>query len=227
MDDKTLNKTIKYVSIGIVVFLVAALIVAFFFGKDAANKGYQAQDAQASASASANKSTPAPQRTTGSTPATGEDTPAPTATQTQKDGMDDITSGKLDKAEQDLGRFTGVPEKVRNNLTAFSDTFTTVTDMDQLIGVKGQTFNPKQCDYTTKNYLVCSSVNKEYAVILNPNNMIPVGVVNLKNESFSIEQVEKFSKISQHGAQQTFLTGTWGGKYVLLAGDLNGLNFLG
>ena len=214
MDDKTLNKTIKYVSIGIVVFLVASLIVAFFFGKDAANKGYQAQDAQASASASANKSTPAPQRT-GSTPATGEDTPTPTATQTQKDGMDDITSG------------TGVPEKVRNNLTAFSDTFTTVTDLDQLIGVKGQTFNPKQCDYTTKNYLVCSSVNKEYAVILNPNNMIPVGVVNLKNESFSIEQVEKFSKISQHGAQQTFLTGTWGGKYVLLAGDLNGLNFLG
>ena len=226
MDDKTLNKTIKYVSIGIVVVLVAALIVAFFFGKDAANKGYQAQDAQASASASANKSTPAPQRT-GSTPATGEDTPAPTSTQTQKDGMDDITSGKLDKAEQGLGRFTGVPEKVTNNLTAFSDTFTTVTDMDQLIGVKGQTFNPKQCDYTTKNYLVCSSVNKEYAVILNPNNMIPVGVVNLKNESFSIEQVEKFSKISQHGAQQTFLTGTWGGKYVLLAGDLNGLNFLG
>ena len=141
--------------------------------------------------------------------------------------MDDITSGKLDKPEQDLGRFTGVPEKVRNNLTAFSDTFTTVTDLNQLIGVKGQTFNPKQCDYTTKNYLVCSSVNKEYAVILNPNNMIPVGVVNLKNESFSIEQVEKFSKISQHGAQQTFLTGTWGGKYVLLAGDLNGLNFLG
>ena len=64
--------------------------------------------------------------------------------------MDDITSGKLDKAEQDLGRFTGVPEKVKNNLTAFSDTFTTVTDMDQLIGVQGQTFNPKQCDYTTK-----------------------------------------------------------------------------
>lgn len=227
MDDKTLNKTIKYVSIGLVALLAAALIVAFFFGKDAANKGYQAQDAQASASAAANKSTPAPQRTTGGTPAIGEETPTPTATQTQKDGMDDITSGKLDKAEQDLGRFTGVPEKVKNNLTAFSDTFTTVTDMDQLIGVKGQTFNPKQCDYTTKNYLVCSSVNKEYAVILNPNNMIPVGVVNLKNESFSIEQVEKFSKISQHGAQQTFLTGTWGGKYVLLAGDLNGLNFLG
>jgi hypothetical protein len=224
MEDKKFSKGSTYILFGIGAVVVICFILAFLVGRNAANQGYSAQEAQKSASASASQSTPAPK---GSITTAEPEHDASTATPTRKDGMDDITSGKFEGAEQDLGRFTGVPQKVRNNMKAYSDSFKEVTNLETLIGVKGQNFDPQNCDYTSKHYLVCSSKTKEYAVILNPNNLIPVGVVNLKGEEFTLDQAETFSKVSQHGAQRTFLTGTWSGRYVLLAGDLKGIVFLG
>ena len=60
MEDKKFSKGSTYILFAIGAVVVICFILAFLVGRNAANQGYSAQEAQKSASASATQSTPAP-----------------------------------------------------------------------------------------------------------------------------------------------------------------------